>query len=118
MDPLTMIAGGNPVMDDLTPGLIPTSRLRISLKPALLLTPTPAIMPNRATDLRSTPIGPSGALVLKFHTKSFESDEPPALLAPVVIVAVYKVFATRRLDGVKKALAPELDTVPAIAVEP
>src|SRR5260221_4939276 len=86
--PFTMIAGGNPVIEERTPGLIPTSKSGISLKPALLLTPTPAMIPNLPTDLRSTNNGPKAAFVSNVQTKSFAKEMPAGFFAAVVIVAV------------------------------
>jgi len=63
--PLITIAGGNPVTEERTPGLIPTSRLRISLNPALLLTPTPAKIPNLAAVPKSITCPPKFAFVVK-----------------------------------------------------
>ena len=43
---------------------------------------------------------------------------PDAFAAPLVMVAVYTLFTSRALVGVKEALDPEYVTVPATAVVP
>jgi hypothetical protein len=43
-------------------------------------------------------------LVVKLHTKFAANALPDGSWAPVVIVAVYGVFSTRGLDGVKVAV--------------
>ena len=48
-----------------------------------------------------------GAAVVKVHTKLAASAAPVGSLAPVVIVAVYKVPVARRADGVNVAVLPE-----------
>ena len=57
---------------------------------------------------RSTGCGPAAnaVTVLKFHTLLLASAFPARSLAPVVIVAVYSVPATRLLVGVKVATRP------------
>jgi hypothetical protein len=47
-----------------------------------------------------------GAPVMKLHTKLAPSALPPGSVAPVVIVPVYKVFATSEAAGVNVAVVP------------
>ena len=48
-----------------------------------------------------------GTAVVKVQTKLAASPAPVGSLAPVVIVAVYKVPVARRADGVNVAVLPE-----------
>ena len=48
-----------------------------------------------------------GTAVVKVHAKFAANAAPPGSLAPVVIVAVYKVPVARRADGVNVAVLPE-----------
>ena len=48
-----------------------------------------------------------GTAVVKVHTKLAASAAPVGSFAPVVIVAVYKVPAARRADGVSVAVFPK-----------
>jgi hypothetical protein len=48
-----------------------------------------------------------GTAVVKVHTKLAASAAPVGSLAPVVIVAVYKVPVARRADGVNVVVLPE-----------
>jgi hypothetical protein len=57
------------------------------------------------TGIVETTVG--GAAVVKVHTKLAASAAPVGSLAPVVIVAVYKVPVARRADGVNVATVPE-----------
>jgi hypothetical protein len=59
-----------------------------------------------------------GSSVVKVQTYLVASGAPVGLVAPVVIVAVYKVLAARRLVGVKVALVPRQLTVPATTAKP
>ena len=47
-----------------------------------------------------------GAAVVRVHTKLAASAAPAAFLAPVVIVAVYKVLVARTTVGVNVAVTP------------
>ena len=46
-------------------------------------------------------------VVLKVQTKSLANVLPNVSVAPVVIVAVYRVFSARAVAGVKVAVDPE-----------
>src|SRR4029077_17127046 len=59
-----------------------------------------------------------GTAVVKVHTKLAASAAPPGSLAPVVIVAVYKVLVARRAVGVNVAVVPASLTVPDTGVAP
>jgi len=73
---------------------------------------TPVALLSGSVELASTPI------VVNFQTLSAAIATPAAFLKPVVTVAVYSVPASRGDVGVKVAIVPEYDTVPATGVEP
>jgi hypothetical protein len=60
----------------------------------------------------------AGAPVVKLHAKLAASALPPGSLAPVVIVAEYKVLEARGVVGVKVAVVPARPAVPATAAPP
>jgi len=59
-----------------------------------------------------------GGPVVNVHTKFAARGLPPGSVAPVVIVAVYRVKAASEAVGVKVAVEPEYVTAPATAVTP
>ena len=61
----------------------------------------------RSTGISELTVGATHGvlLVVKVHTKLVASALPYSSMAPVVIVAVYRVFSARALDGVKVAVS-------------
>src|ERR1700726_1252758 len=59
-----------------------------------------------------------GAAVVNVHTKLAASGTPAGSFAPVVIVAVNKVLLAKTAVGVKIAVLPAYETVPATGVAP
>jgi len=78
------------------------------------------------TVLTGTPVAPIvgtvettvGAPVVKLHAKLLASAFPPVSVAPVVIVAVYTVFAAKTTIGVNVAVVPEYVTAPVTGTPP
>jgi hypothetical protein len=87
-----------------------------SLKVALMTWPagTPVAV---FTGIVETTTG-GGVIVVNVHTELAASGMPEALVAPVVIVAVYWVLYARLADGMNVATTPVYVTVPATAVPP
>jgi hypothetical protein len=78
------------------------------------------------TVLPGTPVAPIvgtvettvGAPVVKLHAKLLASAFPTVSVAPVVIVAVYTVFAAKTTNGVNVAVVPEYVTAPVTGTPP
>jgi hypothetical protein len=67
---------------------------------------------------RFTPGTVTDAAVVKLHAIGFANGNPDTFLAPVVTVALYKVFGRKALDGVNDAVDPVYVTAPATGVVP
>src|SRR5580692_1938341 len=100
------VPGGNPVTE--AAGQIPMSPVTL-VGPMLVTAGVAARMPK----LQAAPKGmglPGGVQVrevVKDHTKLAASPVPEALVAPVVMVAVYNVVGERAPEGVKVATLVE-----------
>ena len=84
---------------------------------ALLMT-TPVALTIGMTELTIGAVVSGAAPVVKLHTLLAARALPAKSLAPVVIVAVYKVLAARLDAGVKVAATPTEVTVPETDVVP
>ena len=97
------VAGGNPVTE--SAGQIPTSPVTM-LGPILLTTGVAPRIPKlqAAPNAKAPEGGAHGIVVVNVHTLLAAKALPNVSFAPVVTVAVNRVFAARLAEGVKVAI--------------
>lgn len=99
--PETGVAPG-PVKVNVAEVIVAGSMAPLNVAKIAVLTAT-AVAP--LAGIVETTVG--GTAAVKVHTKLAASAAPVGSLAPVVIVAVYKVPVARSVDGVNVAVFPE-----------